>query len=90
VAWLGDCDEGCEMLADKLGWGVSCTHWQICTITSVAYEPLSMNHLCHFLWYHLHKGVNMLMKTPSIFPKYFDFCHSLPPPYYPLHKTLSA
>jgi NAD-dependent deacetylase sirtuin 2 len=26
VAWLGDCDEGCEMLADKLGWGVSCTH----------------------------------------------------------------
>jgi NAD-dependent deacetylase sirtuin 2 len=24
VAWLGDCDEGCQMLADKLGWGVSC------------------------------------------------------------------
>jgi NAD-dependent deacetylase sirtuin 2 len=25
VAWLGSCDEGCQMLADKLGWGVSCT-----------------------------------------------------------------
>nr|CAD7395678.1 unnamed protein product [Timema poppensis] len=23
VAWLGDCDEGCQLLADKLGWGVS-------------------------------------------------------------------
>ena len=23
VAWLGDCDEGCQELADKLGWGVS-------------------------------------------------------------------
>lgn len=22
VAWLGDCDEGCQLLADKLGWGV--------------------------------------------------------------------
>ncbi|KAJ9578771.1 hypothetical protein L9F63_004979 [Diploptera punctata] len=21
VAWLGDCDDGCQMLADKLGWG---------------------------------------------------------------------
>ncbi|KDR06661.1 NAD-dependent protein deacetylase sirtuin-2 [Zootermopsis nevadensis] len=21
VAWLGDCDEGCQMLSDKLGWG---------------------------------------------------------------------
>ncbi|GLV40123.1 Sirtuin 2 [Carabus blaptoides fortunei] len=21
VAWLGDCDEGCQLLADKLGWG---------------------------------------------------------------------
>ncbi|XP_023726162.1 NAD-dependent protein deacetylase sirtuin-2 isoform X3 [Cryptotermes secundus] len=21
VAWLGSCDEGCQMLADKLGWG---------------------------------------------------------------------
>lgn len=24
VAWLGDCDEGCKLLAEKLGWGVSC------------------------------------------------------------------
>jgi len=23
VAWLGDCDEGCQLIADKLGWGVS-------------------------------------------------------------------
>ncbi|RZC40179.1 SIR2 domain containing protein [Asbolus verrucosus] len=23
VAWLGDCDEGCYLLAEKLGWGVS-------------------------------------------------------------------
>lgn len=23
VAWLGDCDDGCLLLADKLGWGVS-------------------------------------------------------------------
>lgn len=23
VLWLGDCDEGCQLLADKLGWGVS-------------------------------------------------------------------
>lgn len=23
VLWIGDCDEGCQMLADKLGWGVS-------------------------------------------------------------------
>lgn len=23
VAWLGDCDEGCMLLAEKLGWGVS-------------------------------------------------------------------
>lgn len=23
VAWLGDCDAGCQLLADKLGWGVS-------------------------------------------------------------------
>lgn len=23
VAWLGDCDEGCLLLAEKLGWGVS-------------------------------------------------------------------
>lgn len=23
VAWLGDCDEGCQLLADKLEWGVS-------------------------------------------------------------------
>jgi len=23
VAWLGNCDEGCQMLANKLGWGVS-------------------------------------------------------------------
>lgn len=23
VAWLGHCDEGCQLLADKLGWGVS-------------------------------------------------------------------
>lgn len=22
VLWLGDCDEGCQLLADKLGWGV--------------------------------------------------------------------
>lgn len=22
VAWLGDCDTGCQLLADKLGWGV--------------------------------------------------------------------
>lgn len=22
IAWLGDCDEGCQLLADKLGWGV--------------------------------------------------------------------
>ncbi|XP_034232541.1 NAD-dependent protein deacetylase sirtuin-2 isoform X1 [Thrips palmi] len=21
VAWLGDCDDGCQLLADKLGWG---------------------------------------------------------------------
>lgn len=26
VAWLGSCNEGCQMLANKLGWGVSCTH----------------------------------------------------------------
>lgn len=23
VAWLGDCDEGCRLLAEKLGWDVS-------------------------------------------------------------------
>lgn len=23
VAWLGDCDEGCMLLAEKLGWDVS-------------------------------------------------------------------
>lgn len=23
VAWLGDCDDGCLELADRLGWGVS-------------------------------------------------------------------
>lgn len=23
VMWLGNCDEGCQLLADKLGWGVS-------------------------------------------------------------------
>lgn len=23
VAWLGDCDAGCQALAEKLGWGVS-------------------------------------------------------------------
>jgi NAD-dependent deacetylase sirtuin 2 len=23
VAWLGDCDEGCEALANLLGWAVS-------------------------------------------------------------------
>lgn len=23
VAWLGDCDEGCRLLAEKLGFGVS-------------------------------------------------------------------
>lgn len=23
VAWIGDCDTGCQLLADKLGWGVS-------------------------------------------------------------------
>lgn len=22
VAWLGDCDEGCSLLAELLGWGV--------------------------------------------------------------------
>lgn len=22
VAWLGDCDTGCQLLADKLDWGV--------------------------------------------------------------------
>lgn len=22
VAWLGDCDTGCQLLADKLGWAV--------------------------------------------------------------------
>lgn len=22
VAWLGDCDTGCQLLADKLSWGV--------------------------------------------------------------------
>ena len=21
VAWLGDCDTGCQLLAEKLGWG---------------------------------------------------------------------
>lgn len=24
IAWLGDCDDGCQLMADKLGWGV-CT-----------------------------------------------------------------
>lgn len=23
VMWLGNCDDGCQLLADKLGWGVS-------------------------------------------------------------------
>ncbi|KAF7989235.1 hypothetical protein HCN44_007832 [Aphidius gifuensis] len=23
VAWIGDCDTGCQLLADKMGWGVS-------------------------------------------------------------------
>lgn len=23
VAWLGECDKGIQLLADKLGWGVS-------------------------------------------------------------------
>lgn len=23
VAWLGECDKGCQLLAEKLGWGVS-------------------------------------------------------------------
>lgn len=22
IAWLGDCNTGCQLLADKLGWGV--------------------------------------------------------------------
>lgn len=30
VAWLGDCDEGCRLLAEKLQWGVS--FWQKETI----------------------------------------------------------
>lgn len=26
IAWLGDCDTGCQLLADKLGWGVKLAH----------------------------------------------------------------
>jgi len=26
VAWLGNCDSGCQLLADKLGWGVRFTY----------------------------------------------------------------
>lgn len=26
VAWLGNCDDGCQLLAEKLGWGVSNFH----------------------------------------------------------------
>lgn len=26
VAWLGDCDDGCTLLADKLNWGVGIYH----------------------------------------------------------------
>lgn len=27
VAWLGDCDTGCLLLANKLGWGVKLTYF---------------------------------------------------------------
>lgn len=30
VAWLGDCDTGCELLADKLGWGVKLYFYSYC------------------------------------------------------------
>lgn len=29
VAWLGDCDTGCQLLADKLGWGVKLAYFFI-------------------------------------------------------------
>lgn len=46
VAWLGDCDEGCQMLSDKLGWGVSSceiVYISICDVLSytIFFEPLS-------------------------------------------------
>lgn len=28
VAWLGDCDDGCLLLADKLKWGVCICHYR--------------------------------------------------------------
>lgn len=35
VLWLGDCDDGCRLLADKLGFGVSFTtlNWLGLTLT---------------------------------------------------------
>lgn len=29
VIWLGDCDDGCQLLADKLGFGVSSHMWRL-------------------------------------------------------------
>lgn len=30
VAWIGDCDEGCQLVADKLGWGVRYSFLYFC------------------------------------------------------------
>lgn len=51
VAWLGDCDEGCQMLSDKLGWGVSSC--EIVYIRFVMY--------CHTLSF-LNLSVQLLIK----------------------------
>lgn len=38
VAWLGDCDSGCQLLADKLGWGVKIAYFFIFYLLSFSTE----------------------------------------------------
>ena len=49
VAWLGDCDEGCQLLADKLGWGVSMFYFTILTFKSVPKHSICIINF-NFLW----------------------------------------
>lgn len=46
VAWLGDCDDGCQLLAEKLGWGVSCA----CLFSLVGVDILVFS--CHITILH--------------------------------------
>lgn len=34
IAWLGDCDTGCQLLADKLGWGVKLAYFLFLSLLS--------------------------------------------------------